>query len=380
MDASRTLKAKNNKGAVVIFVALVLIFIVSAILLLAVDFSFMYVNKAKLQNAADAGALAGAGRLIASPAQFRVYSSGDTANRFARYNFPPPVTDDSVNLNQSNAPDGDIVMGVWNSNTREFTAHPSSLPTLDAYSTVNAVKVTVRKTGQTGTGMGTDQKFPLFFGKFFGSIFNFTDTATMGAKASAIAWRPPRARTYLLINYSAACKGAVSKQATPSNTNMAWSSLSPTTPADANTVKDLFCATVPPFIDACNTSINTSNGMENSAFGALMIDFYDPNYDRGQKTFGADGSVATWDVVVPYTSAIDPTASPRKWPVIGYAEILLTNACGSGGLGLCQAENRVAVNATRCSSSDKYFDFNRIRCVTCSNVNSMIGAIPQLCK
>jgi len=204
MDASRTLIVKNNKGAVVIFVALVLIFIVSAILLLVVDFSFMYVNKAKLQNAADAGALAGAGRLIAQPAIFRIYSSGTTAQRLTIANFPNL----DVSLNTTNASNGDIVMGTWNPDTRAFSAHPPGLA-LSAYSSVNAVKVTARSTGESGTGVGTSPKFPLFFGKFFGNMFNFTDTAAMGAKATAVAWRPPRARTYLFLGYTAACKGPV---------------------------------------------------------------------------------------------------------------------------------------------------------------------------
>lgn len=391
MDASRTLITKNNKGAVVIFTAIFLMLVVSAILLVAVDFGFMYVNKAKLQNAADAGALAGAGRLNKQPlGNFTGARRG--AEYFANVNFNL-----TLDQNPNNLQEGDIVLGIWDpSATNKFTPRPAYTP----FSTANAVKVTARRTGQTGTGIGTSSKVPLFFGKFFGNIFSFNNTSTMGAKASAIAWRPPRARTYFMIGRQVCNTPNSSLPLTlsPTSNNMAWTSLLDNV-SDANSIKnDFFCpADKIPFVEVCNLPVYTTNGIDGVVFKAVETDFYDPNYDKDAKTFFEYKNktyVDTWNVIVPVSKLDDPSKQPGPHEIWGYAEILLGTVCGAGTGNACAKPRDdftapdIDCNKIKDHSTNPPTEVNEsnqivilsIRCIDCANRWSLMGAKPILAQ
>lgn len=400
MDASRTLIAKNNKGAVVIFTALVLMLVVSAILLIAVDFSFMYVNKSKLQNAADAGALAGAGNIKHSTFTINttlnsISRARISARQFAleNFNLPGMVLNDS-----SNSAEGDIVVGTWNPDaTPKFT-----VATLSTYSSVNAVKVVTRRTGETGTGIGASTQFPLFFGNFFGNIFGYTDKGAMGTKATAIAWRPPKATTYLMVGYSVCNPTSpitFPYEISMDNNNMGWTSLlNPVTTAVG--VKTLyFCpADKIPNVEVCGKSLFTSGGTDATVFEAVESDFYNPDYDRSNKTFNSDGSVATWEVIVPVAGLKDPSMpynpvtnpwinnpalQPNAISVWGYAKIVMTSACGAAGGG-SPCGGGVTTWSGPCPVNPINFKkkifVSNISCVTCANRFSLIGAKPVLAQ
>lgn len=375
MDASRTLIAKNNKGAVVIITAIFLMVVVAAILLIAVDFSFMYVNKAKLQNAADAGALAGAGKLKTHTfASYSIPVARDEARLLALANFNSL----NVDTNLSNAAEGDVVVGTWNPDaTPKFTALP-----LSAYSSANAVKVVARRTGETGTGIGTSTTFPLTFGTLFGNIFNFTNTSNMGTKATAVAWRPPRARTFFMIGQGV-CNSPTPVNLSPGEGNLAWTSLlTPST--NANDIQNnFFCpAEKLPFTEVCGANIYTSGGVISSVFKSVEVDFYDPNYDKDMKTFSGPnqtGDVTSWKVIVPVSAENDPTTQPVPHQVWGYAEIIITKVCGTGGGNACPGRDFNAP-AGVCSGGENIIVISSRECHSCADRRFLMGAKPVLAQ
>jgi len=161
------------------------VFIAAAIAMcaLAIDIARMYLIHAELQASADAGALAGAQRvLVQLPA-----SGFDTATAYAQAN----LVEDTV---PTVAP-ADVVLGTWNSGT--FTSSGSWMDP-----TANAVQVTSRYTGS------------YVFGRFF-NITNHALSATaialVGSVGSTSCVRP------LAIPY-ASLLAVLYPSATPANT------------------------------------------------------------------------------------------------------------------------------------------------------------------
>lgn len=119
---------------------------------LAVDASRCYLASHQLQNAADSAALAGARYVAWDPDAGAKLTARQVAETFAGANQAAklPVR---IGLNESNAPEGDIVIGRYISQTRMF------VPTTNA---PNAMKVVARKDDTLNPGL------PLVFGKLFG--------------------------------------------------------------------------------------------------------------------------------------------------------------------------------------------------------------------
>lgn len=126
----------TRRGAVAILVALVLV-VVLGFIALTVDLGYARTVQAQLQAGADAAALAGASKLGADAeglvdaraAAVEVASRNDENDA--------PI---ALDPNPGNAPDGDVVLGVWSDEAGTFT--PNMDPTQ-----VNAVKVITRDTG-----------------------------------------------------------------------------------------------------------------------------------------------------------------------------------------------------------------------------------------
>lgn len=156
---------RQQRGAVLIVLAVLLMLFVG-ITALAIDLGHLYLVRNELQNAADAGALAGASNLID-------YSSGairedanqiayDTALLNASVKLPVEVHWTSGNV-------GDVQRGHWSFTTRTFTPNASlnqvdlvgiSETDLDVTTDfINAVRVVARR---------SDNPVPAFFAGFFG--------------------------------------------------------------------------------------------------------------------------------------------------------------------------------------------------------------------
>lgn len=383
MDAARRVKGLNNGGSALVLITVSLVVLI-AMAGLAIDLGYMYANKTRLQKAADAGALAGAGRLNGTGLVTYSNQTGarNGAKHFADPNFKDNTFTPNLDINTTNDPGGDIVLGNWNPRaTPHFT--PSGAP-------VNAVRVVARRTGDTGTGIGANTKFNLFLGKVAG--FD-----TMGAAAAAVAWRPPRARTFFLVGKDT-CDPA--KSPVPitltindkSSSNMAWTSLLDPS-SNTNDMLNFFCpADKLPFVEVCNLpkgqGIYTTGGVTN-IFKSVELDFYDPNYDAGKKTFKVDAGgnfvldkngnkiVTSWDVIVPISELVDPTKQPGRQDVYGYAEIVITKACGSGGGNVCPSRGKITAPTGTCSGDE--IVINSITCADCDHSNQP-GAQPVLAQ
>jgi hypothetical protein len=149
MSTQTILRAR--RGAVAAYTAIVLIVLVG-FLGLAIDWGYMTWTALKLQNAADAAALAGAQQVWNSHSDARA-----AAINLANLN---EAGGKSVMLdeNAANNPNGDIVIGKYDRTNGTFTE------TTDPQ-VANAVKVVARrKTGSKGGPL------PLFFGPLFGKF------------------------------------------------------------------------------------------------------------------------------------------------------------------------------------------------------------------
>lgn len=170
MDAARFLN-NNQRGIALVYLVILLVALIG-IATLVIDLGFRYVTKAQMQTAADAGALAGAGRLNGRGI-FDNYSARVSAKFIAEQNKSAGSTV-VLDLNDtSNNADGDIVLGCWTSG-ETIDTNPTSCPN------ASAVKVVIRRTKATGNATNT------FFAKTLGSFFN-QDFSSYDLKATAIA-------------------------------------------------------------------------------------------------------------------------------------------------------------------------------------------------
>jgi Flp pilus assembly protein TadG len=156
---------KNQTGAVAIMVALLLIVFIG-FAALAIDLGHLYVVRNELQNAADAGALAGARFLYNSDGTAVNTGANQIAYDAAKENNSEKV---SVDINWTSGNAGDVQRGHWSFATRTFTPNDStaafdlwniSTEELDAHPDfINAVKVVTRRQTLPATS---------FFARIFG--------------------------------------------------------------------------------------------------------------------------------------------------------------------------------------------------------------------
>ena len=360
MDSNGRLTIRGNQqGLALVYIALMLISL-CAFIGLAVDIGYMYVAKGQLQNAADSAALAGASQL---PSQTDARTK---AKEFAAANS---ATNTPVNISSSGAntltPDNDITVGNW---TR--TLNPQYLAGREP---INAVQVRARRTDSSDVGgRSADGPVGLFFARVIAPRWS-----QMGTSAVAIANRPPRAGFFLMVGRDTCNSTSFPVHLSPAAGNMAWTSLLNNSTSTSDTTDNFICPIDKvPDEEVCGHSIYTTNGTANAVFQAVEVDFYDPDYDRINKTYGADGSVSTWTVIVPVSTVNDPSIQPSPQPVWGYASIVLTRACGAGGGSACPG--RPFTSSGACAGSDTFIEFNAITCVDCASSSEMSGVKPSL--
>jgi Flp pilus assembly protein TadG len=143
----------DQQGATAIIVGLMLIVLVG-FLALAVDAGYVWVAQNELQNAADAGALAGA-RFLINPDGTINTSANQIAHGAATSN---DSTNIPVEVNWSSGNTGDVQRGHWSFATRTFTPNANTTQTslwfrskadLDAdVNFINAVKTVTRRQTQ----------------------------------------------------------------------------------------------------------------------------------------------------------------------------------------------------------------------------------------
>lgn len=334
----------DQKGLALIYIALLMVAF-CAFLGLAVDIGYMYVAKGQLQNAADSAALAGASGL---PDQAGARAK---ATAFAQMN--PVVPNATVAVAS-----GDITLGNWDRrNNPSF--NPAGTP-------VNAVKVEAKRTDGSVGG-----PIDLFFSRIVDDRWS-----QMGVSATAIAQRPVRAGAYIMIDTTACSNPSTISpplSLNASTNNMAWTSLLSTPTGPGITVNDLIRGYVVPDVDVCTNQIYSTNGTA-GVFKDTEAVFYDPDYDRINKTLDGSGGVSTWTIIVPYADdPADQTKDPHT--VLGYAKIRIIRACGTGG---GNPFNGFRAPAGVCAGGENDIVIDQITCVTCENSSNMLGAKPSL--
>jgi Flp pilus assembly protein TadG len=161
---SRASGERGQRGVALIFAALLGLVLIG-FLGIAVDSAYVLSTKQQLQHAADAAALAGV-RQVKTELDPLYPLTRKSAMDIAASNAAAKVSV-KLDANVANIPAGDIVVGVWNKDTRTFT--PSLLGP-------NAVQVRAKRDAAHADG-------PL--GLVFGPVFG-TSTSDVGVTATAV--------------------------------------------------------------------------------------------------------------------------------------------------------------------------------------------------
>ena len=142
---------KDDSGVIAIVIAILLVLLIG-FGAFAIDIPHLYVIRNELQNAADAGSLAGA-RVLYNEQGTAV---NEDANRIAKEAAIQNTSDKQpVDVNWTSGNTGDVQRGHWSFATRTFTPNDSLLPVslwdvgtdeLDAdLNFINAVRVITRR-------------------------------------------------------------------------------------------------------------------------------------------------------------------------------------------------------------------------------------------
>ena len=163
----RSMSLSNQKGSFAILL-IVVMFVLLGLAAISIDTGLLAVVRNELQNASDAGALAGAANLYTADGQINT-GANQIAYDASRANDSMKTTVDIDWADGSTDNGPDIERGHWSFATRTFTPNPSTVEVdlwdvseaaLDANTNfINAVRVTARR---------SDTPAPSFFGRFLG--------------------------------------------------------------------------------------------------------------------------------------------------------------------------------------------------------------------
>ncbi len=332
----------DQRGSVLLFVTVMMIMML-AFGGVAIDLAYFGTAKRELQRSMDSSALAGAGNLGFSAANFP--NARAAAQNYAGLNgySHPNNPNINLNLNTGNAANGDIVLGIWNNGT--FT------PSLNG-SQVNAVQC------QFATTIPTS----------FLGVLGFP-TLPVSARAIAVTNPPlvppttcvfPMALSACAFTNAGAfntlgCGQAatfISSSGQPPNTNAgtntaAWANLCGTNTPSAPTTQAAItgaatgncnpnCAT-----PTTGTTIGTNNGMQQSVFNTLETTFIQQYNHSVQNnivhtildsnnnpTYTGHG----WKVYVPVIqTACPPQAINGPHQITSWTEMVITQVYNRNG-------------------------------------------------
>jgi Flp pilus assembly protein TadG len=381
--------ARNHKGMTLVLMSflLVLLLIFAS---LAIDIAYMYLAKNQLQVAADAAALAGVTELYDANGNPTFDLAKITAKDFALKNSAAGSSvvlalDGSNTLRPSN----DVTVGNWN--PVGFPAEPYS----EVRTPVNAVKVMARRTANSPGG-------PV--GIILGRVFGWS---LMSASASAIAYMPPRATSFIALgnntcDYTPDCPDVpltgcaypticpiVPARVLTANTggpgspstggsgchHFGWTSLL-LKPGNSDLFGELMCGNSP-FQDVCPPipgiwGINGTTTVTLRKYESLM---FDPTFDAANKEKDGSGNVIGWWIMVPQDETDpDPMTGPDTQRVMGYILIRIVAVCapGGGGGSLCTGRPYSAPSSL-CSlypfpAGSGGIVIDRISCIGCDTV------------
>jgi hypothetical protein len=330
----------NHHGSVLLFttVMLVLLLVFGGI---AIDLTYFGSVRRELQRSMDAASLAGAGNLGFDSTVFP--NARAAAQNYAGLNgysnWDPAARNIALSLNDTNDPNGDIILGIWENGT--FT------PSLDG-TRVNAVRCQFASTVPT-------------------SFLQLLGWASLPVTAQAIAIANPpltaeegtcvfpialsscpfvNAGAYSSQGCGSAAKFITSSGKSPdenAGTNTAaWANLCGTsTPSAPQTKAAIEGAASGTCSTACNnpeagTTIGTNNGMQQSVFDTLEELFVQKfNASGTHQVTDSNGNVTYngpgWKVFVPVIETdCPPKAINGTHKIVGWTEMVITQVHDRG--------------------------------------------------
>jgi Flp pilus assembly protein TadG len=283
-------KFRDQRGVTLILVA-ILMFVFLGIAALAIDLSHLYVVRNELQNAADAGALAGArflyneyGTSVNIEANQIAYNTA-TKNEALTLSGAEPV-DVNWSQGQNSGDNVDVQRGHWSFATGVFNANDSlvavelwgvSSEDLDTYNPanpfINAVRVVARR-----------QTFPAasFFARIFGyqdfevwkeavAYIGFAGTLAMGEVDQPIAICK-QAIVDEDGNYNCNTGRMIDSGGGTTHNTAAWSNFTqePCQTASAQSVSPLVCGSGNPAALTLGEGMGTVGGMQDNVYRDLL--------------------------------------------------------------------------------------------------------------
>lgn len=298
----------NENGATIIYVAIILGVLVM-FTALAIDVNHLYGVRNELQNAADAGALAGA-RLLISPDDGTI--DGDAARQEgARIGGANKSGNQSIIISVDECDPGeecDVEVGHWSFTTREFTRseddqqyidwETTSAKDLDTILTfINAVKVTAKRTDT-----------PSFFARIFG-YDDFSVSTEAVAYIGFAGTIPPEDVDQPI----AICEQSITDDDGDYSCNVgrmirantdtaAWTNFVQTScsAASNNSVRPLICANGNPETLFYGKIMQTTNGQANDSYK----DFYDC------WILNSSERTKAWNITLPVIACVDGQPQP----------------------------------------------------------------------
>jgi len=280
--ASKSSALRDQRGVTIILVAL-LMFVFLGIAALAIDLSSLYVVGNELQNAADAGALAGARFLYNNDGTAVNPGANLIAFNAARDNRALSIAGAiPVDVSWTSGNTGDVQRGHWSFATRAFTPNDSTVavplwnvPTewLDdpASNFINAVRVVARREATPAAA-------------FFSRIFGFTDFELSREAVAYIGFagslRPEDVDQPIAIcrqsivdadgNYTCATGRMIDSGGGTTHNTAAWTNFSqPCQTASASSVRPLVCGSGNPEVIDFGEGMGTTGGMQDNVYRDL---------------------------------------------------------------------------------------------------------------
>lgn len=340
----RIIVIRNQRGISAVMVAILTVVIVG-FAALAIDIGHLVVVRNELQNAADAGALAGARVLY-------VYSEEGTevdlrVNTYAnQVSYDTAIANKSekvpVDVHWTSGNEGDVQRGHWSFATRTFTPSDVTGPPplcytgTECYSTqeldgnldfVNAVRVKVRR-----------QDTPAV--SYLARIFGY-ESFTVTAEAVAYLGFAGNLKPGELDQPIAICKQAIMQNNKyscstgrminsgnqSSHNTAAWTNFSqPCQTASVPTVKPLVCGDGNPLEVVFGSGIGTTNGMEDVVHKKLI----DCWYSAGLDSDGNRIPDQLWKLTLPVIDCGDDLRIGICMEVVGAVEISVAWITASG--------------------------------------------------
>ena len=298
---------QDQSGVVVILVA-ILMFVFLGIAVLAIDLSNLYVVRNELQNAADAGALAGARFLYnddgtaVNPGANQIAYDAATANRALAMTGAI-----AVDVNWAGGNIGDVQRGHWSFATRTFTANDSLLP-VDLWNVstedldtdpdfINAVRVEARRQATPAAS---------FFARILGHE-NFELSADAVAYIGfAGSLRPEDVDQPIAIcrqaitntdgDYTCNTGRMIDSGGGATHNSGAWTNFSqPCATASASSVRPMVCGGGNPDLISFGGGMGTVGGMQNDVYSDLRDCWLNVSLDRDSRGYPTE----PWGLTLP---------------------------------------------------------------------------------